>query len=325
MVSDTIGTRGPAAKADRFRTRIRIHIPNKYKLFLMALPFLVLVAVFSYAPLFGWLIAFFDYKPGLPLNSGNFVGFKWFRSIASNPVQTGEILRVMRNTVAMSLINIATSVLPVAFAIFLSEVRAVWFKKGVQILTTLPNFISWVLVYSFAFALFSVDNGFINQVLKNIGAIDRGIQFLATDKHVWLTMTAWHLWKGLGWGAIMYLAAIAGIDQELYEAAVVDGANRWDRIRFITWPSIKPTVVLMLILNCGSILNAGFDQIFNMMTDNVRNVIDIFDTFIYRYAFQMGQNLSLTIAAGMFKSVINFVLLLIANQSARWLGEESLL
>ena len=156
----------------------KINIKDKYRLFLMALPFLILTFLFSYLPLHGWLYAFYNYRPGIPLRENEFVGFYWFTSIISNPTQTAEVLRVLRNTFAMSTLGILTSVLPVIFAIFLSEIKLNWLKKTVQVLTTLPNFISWVLVYSFAFALFSTNTGFVNRILMQLRAIDGELIFL---------------------------------------------------------------------------------------------------------------------------------------------------
>ncbi|GHU18568.1 hypothetical protein FACS1894163_10720 [Spirochaetia bacterium] len=197
----------------------RAAVPLKYRLFLMLLPFIILTALFAYLPLYGWRYAFFNYRPGIPLKWADFVGFRWFASIVASEARRAEVLRVMKNTLAISGLGIATSWFPIAFAILLSEMRNIRYKKLIQTLTTIPNFISWVLVYSFAFTLFSVDAGLVNRVLMNLGLIDKGINFLLSGEHMWLKMTAWGIWKGLGWGAIMYLAALAGIDQEDHERA----------------------------------------------------------------------------------------------------------
>ena len=188
------------------------------KLFLLILPFLILTFLFSYFPLHGWIYAFFDYRAPLKLSQCEFVGFKWFRTLFSNSTQISQLVRVMKNTFAMSLLGIATSFLPVVFAVFLNEIKCKWFKNLVQTLTTLPNFISWTLVYAVAFSLFST-TGMANSVLQHLGLITEPIKFLDSGTHVWLKMILWSTWKGLGWGAIMYLAAIAGIDQEMFEAA----------------------------------------------------------------------------------------------------------
>lgn len=299
-------------------------ISPKYKLFLMAAPFLVLVFMFSYLPLYGWIYAFYNFRPGIPLDQTDFVGLQWFKSIFSNPTQTGEVLRVMRNTVAMSSLNIAASVLPVIFAIFLSEMRSARFKKSVQILTTLPNFISWVLVYSFAFMLFSVDNGLVNQILMNLGFIDRGINFLASDSHTWLRMSLWDLWKGLGWGAILYMAAIAGIDQELYEAARVDGAGRFRTIWHITVPGIMPTYFVLLLLTIANFINNGIEQYFVFQNAINKSNIEVLDLYVYNIGL-IGNNFSFATAVSMLKSVISVALLFFANSLSKIVRGESII
>jgi putative aldouronate transport system permease protein len=212
----------------------KFRIPGKYALFLMLLPFLLLVVVFSYLPLYGWIYSFFDYRPGFKLTADRFVGLRWFSILLTTSAQKTELVRVMKNTLGMSFLGIAFSWLPLAFAVLLNEVNLKGYKKLVQTATTIPNFISWVLVYSFAFMLFSVDSGFFNKLFKNLGFIEKDINFLFSDRNVWFSMLLWGIWKGLGWGAIMYLAAIASIDQELYEAARVDGARRFHLMRYIT-------------------------------------------------------------------------------------------
>ncbi|WP_224726273.1 ABC transporter permease [Paenibacillus vietnamensis] len=300
------------------------HIKSKHTLFLMALPFLVLVFIFSYMPLYGWIYAFYNFRPGIPLSETDFVGLQWFKSIFSNPTQTGEVLRVMRNTVAMSSLNIAASVLPVIFAIFLSEMRSARFKKTVQILTTLPNFISWVLVYSFAFMLFSVDNGLVNQILINLGIIDAGVNFLASDSYTWLKMALWDLWKGLGWGAILYMAAIAGIDQELYEAAKVDGASRFRSIWHITVPGIMPTYFVLLLLTIANFINNGLEQYFVFQNAINKDQIEVLDLYVYNVGL-LGSNFSFATAVSMLKSFISIGLLFFANSLSKIVRGESII
>jgi putative aldouronate transport system permease protein len=176
----------------------RLGLPQKYKLFLFLLPFLVLTTLFAYLPLAGWRYAFFNYRAGIPLKWADFVGFRWFLSILESPARRMEVVRVMKNTLGMSGLGILTSWLPVFFAIMLTEIKSVHYQKIVQTLTTVPNFISWVMVYSFAFMLFSVDAGLINRLLMDLGLIDKGINFLLSSDHIWLKMTAWGIWKGLG-------------------------------------------------------------------------------------------------------------------------------
>jgi putative aldouronate transport system permease protein len=297
--------------------------PGKYKLFFMALPFLVLTFLFSYLPLYGWRYAFYDFKPGIPLSESEFVGLRWFTSMVSNPTQIAEVMRVMRNTFAMSGIGVLTSFIPLTFAVFLIEIKSARFKKMVQILTTIPNFISWVLVFALAFTLFSTDGGFVNQVLKMLGIIDKPIQFLGSDSHTWLTMWLWSTWKGLGWGAIMYLAAISGIDQELYEAARVDGAGRFRMMWSITVPSLLPTYFVLLMLSIAGFLNNGMDQYFVFQNPINQNHIEVLDLYVYNIGIT-GGSFSLATAVSMLKSIVSIFLLFVANVMSKLFRGESI-
>ncbi|MBB6691323.1 sugar ABC transporter permease [Cohnella xylanilytica] len=298
-------------------------LPNKYKLFLMAFPFLVVTFLFFYLPIYGWIYAFYDYFPGIPLSKTPFVGFKWFRTIASNPIQTEEVLRVMKNTLAMSGLGIATSFFPVVFAILLTEVRTGWFRKIVQTLTTIPNFISWILVYSIAFTLLSVDNGLVNTLLVKLGIVDQGINFLASNSNVWGPMILWYWWKSLGWTAIIYLAAIAGIDQELYEAAEVDGASRFRKIWHITVPSLVPTFFVLLLLAIGNLVNNGIEQYFAFQNAMNKDTIEVLDLYVYNIAFS--NNFPFATVVSMLKSIISVFLLFLANGLSKWVRGESIL
>ena len=185
----------------------KFSMETKYKLFLMLMPFLALAAVFCYLPLWGWRYAFFDYKAGDTLSRDNFVGFKWFVELFKNPATVKDIVRVLKNTLGMSFLGILTSWVPMAFAMFLSEIKNTKFRGIVQTCTTIPNFISWVLVYAIAFALFSTD-GFISSIMVNCGIWDEGKNMLMDGSHTWLKMLGWGLWKGIGWNAIIYIASI---------------------------------------------------------------------------------------------------------------------
>jgi putative aldouronate transport system permease protein len=298
-------------------------VKNKYKLFFMALPFLILTFLFSYLPLHGWLYAFYNFRPGIPLVNTEFVGLLWFKSIAANPTQTGEVFRVLKNTLGISSLGIVTSVLPVAFAIFLVEIKTNWFKKAVQVLTTLPNFISWVLVFSVAFNLFSVDSGLINRLLVQFGLVDRGINFLASDSHTWLKMCLWGVWKGLGWGSIMYLAAIAGIDQELYEAARVDGAGRFKMMWHITVPGILPTYFVLLLLSIANFINNGMEQYFVFQNAVNKDHIEVLDLYVYNIGM-LGSNFSFATAVSMLKSLVSVFLLFVVNSLSKLFRGESI-
>ncbi|MFD1430861.1 MULTISPECIES: ABC transporter permease [Lacticaseibacillus] len=289
-------------KAKRKRSR---------RMWLLIVPFLVLVVAFSYYPLFGWVYAFFDYEPPIPLRDSQFVGMQWFKMMVANSTQVRQLMQVLINTFAMSLLNIATSFFPLLFAIGLNEIRNKHFRNIIQTLTTLPNFISWVLVYSIAFAMFST-NGMVNDLLQNLNVIAAPIKFLDSDSLTWIKMLLWSTWKGLGWGSIIYLASISGIDQELYEAARVDGASRFQLIRYITIPALMPTFFVMLMLSVSNFLNNGMDQYFVFQNAFNQTHIQVLDLYVYNVG--MGQNsLSYATAISMLKSLVSVALLWIVN------------
>lgn len=293
-----------------------------FRLFLMIVPFLVLVFLFSYLPLYGWIYAFFNYKPGRPLFSCEFVGWENFTMMFADKYAFQDIVRVMRNTFAMSFIGIITSPLPMIFAIFLAELKCMPFRKTVQTLTTIPNFLSWVLVYSVAYAMFSVNDGFVNRLLVDMGLIQEGINFLASSDHVWLSMWLWSTWKGLGWSAIMYIAALAGIDQEQYEAAEVDGASRMQCIWYITIPGLLPTYFVLLLLSIANLINNGMEQYFVFQNAMNKDYIEVLDLYVYNQGM-VGFNYSFATAISMLKSIISVTLLFVANSLSKLFRGES--
>lgn len=315
-----------ATKAKKQKTltqRSRKNNTQSKRLFLCLVPFIILCFLFSYFPLHGWIYAFFDYKPPLPLSKCEFVGLKWFKMLFANKTQVTQMIQVMKNTFAMSLLGILTSILPVGFAIFLNEIKCKWFKNLVQTLTTLPNFISWVLVYSVAFSLFT-DSGMVNTLLQNLGLITQPIKFLDSDAHTWLWMTLWNMWKGLGWGAIMYLAAIAGIDAELYEAAKVDGANRFQLMKNITLPALMPTFFVLLMMSVANFLNNGMDQYYVFQNSFNKEHIQVLDLYVYNIGMT-GSSLSLATAIGMLKSIVSVGLLTVVNFVSKKTRGESII
>ena len=293
------------------------------KLFLLILPFLILSFIFSYLPLHGWIYALYDYRAPLKLSQCPFVGLKWFHTLFSNPTQVSQLLMVLENTFAMSLLGIATSFFPVLFAVFLNEMKCKPFKNLVQTLTTLPNFISWTLVYSIAFSLFA-PSGMLNNVLMHTGCISEPLKILDSSDHVWLKMLLWGIWKGLGWGAIMYLAAISGIDQEMYDAARVDGAGRWQLICHITIPSLMPTYFVMLMLSVANFLNNGMDQYYVFQNSFNKQYIQVLDLYVYNIGMT-GRSMSLATAIGIMKSLVSVVLLTIVNVVSKKTRGESII
>ncbi len=307
---------GKPAKDEKFE------METKFRLFLMFLPFILLTFVFSYLPLWGWRYAFFDYKAGDTLSMENFVGFKWFQQLIRNRSTTRDILNVMKNTLAMSGLGIATSWVPMAFAIFLSEIKNDKFRRVVQTFTTIPNFISWVLVFAIAFCIFSTD-GFISSLMMNLGIWSEGRNFLMDGSNTWIKMLLWGLWKGLGWSAIIYIAGIAGIDQQLYEAAIVDGAGRFQKMWHVTVPGLMPTFYVLLLMAVAGILSNGMDQYLVFENSSNTAQIMVLDLYVYKMGIVKGA-IPLSTVVGMLKSVISVTLLYGANTISKVIRGETI-
>lgn len=290
------------------------------KLTLLALPFVIAVFIFCYLPLFGWSFAFFDYKPGLSLSQAKFVGLKYFRHMFE---YGNDIKRVLTNTLVLSFMSLATSILPVTFSILLNELRNQKFKKLVQSVITLPHFISWVIVYSLCFAIFSTD-GMFNNVMRILNITDKPNTVLSNSKYVWTFMTSLDIWKGLGWGTIVYLAAIAGIDSELYEAAIIDGAGRFRCIWHITIPSILETYIVLLLLSVGNLLSIGLDKYLNFKNPLNAAKIEVLDLYIYRIGL-MTHDYSFATAIGIAKSFVSITLLFTVNALAKKIRGASII
>ena len=281
------------------------------KLLLISIPFLLFVTAFSYVPLLGWSISFFRYYPGIPLNKLEFMGLKNFQLFFSNKDQ---VLLVLRNTFVLSGLILVTLPLPAGFAIFLNEIRGKWFKKTVQTFSTIPYFISYVLIYLAFVTLFSPSDGMINTLLvQKLHILKNPLNVLNNDKIAWTVQTLTYLFKNLGYSAILYLSAIAGIDTQLYEAAEVDGAGRFQKIWNITVPGLIPTFVVLLVLGLGNVLSgAGFEQYYVFGNAMVLDKLEVIDTYTYKMGMVQG-NYSFGTAMSMMKSVLSVGLLLISN------------
>ncbi len=288
------------------------HKKSEYILLLMALPFVLHTIIFYYAQLFGWAYAFVDYIPGKHIWEQDFVGLLYFERL----FQAGSRLVVaFRNTLIYGVLGIATSVLPVIFAIFLSEVKNTKVKKAIQTMTSFPNFISWILVYSLCFMLFSSDGQIIG-ILVRIGIIDNPTNLLANADIAYIFQTILTVWKGLGWSAIIYMSTISGIDSELYNAANVDGANRFQRMLHITVPAVLPTFFVLLVMSVANIANAGFDQYYMFYNPMVSEQLEVIPTYVYRIGIGSGE-ISLATAAGITQSLISVTLLFTVNKLAK--------
>lgn len=288
------------------------------KLLLLALPFVIFVFMFSYVPLGGWVYAFFDYRPGLSLADCQFVGLDVFAKIWQN---RDELFRVLRNTLVLSGMGLLSSPLPVIFAIILNEIKNSKFRKIVQTLTTLPNFISWIVVFTLAFAMFSSD-GMFNSLFRMMG-VDVTVNIMGNNKIAWTYMWALGTWKTLGWSAIIYIASIAGIDAELYDAAHVDGANRLQTILHVTVPGLYSTFFVLLLLAISNMLSNGFDQYFVFYNALTADKLEVLDYYVYKIGV-LTNDYPQSVALGMFKTIISVILLFSANTFSKRLRGQSI-
>ena len=291
-------------------------------LFLLLLPSLIWVILICYAPMTGLYMAFINYTPKgngyfADLASAQFVGFDWFKYFFST-----DFLIIMRNTLATSLLTLLFSFpLPIILAICLNEVKSAGVKKFVQTASYLPYFISWVIAANIFITFLSAD-GVINHLLMAIGFTDEQILFFQKGPYFWWIIAIANAWKVLGYNAIIYLAAVSGISQDMYEAADVDGATRVQKIWYITLPALKPTIMVLLILAIGGVLNTGFEQQLLMANDSILNYSDVLDTYAYRYGLKNGMY-SYGTAVGLFKSVVSFILVMGANSLSKKFDDDN--
>lgn len=282
--------------------------------YLMMIPGLVYYILFHFAPMAGTLIAFQNYNLMKGIWGSPWVGFDNFRVIFDNP----EFLHIMRNTLLISIYKIVGNMVPdVILALMLNEVRVLWFKRAVQTITYGPYFLSWVIVYGLAFSFLAPGSGLISTFVRDMGWGQ--IDLLTNQDFFRPMLVLTEIWKNTGFGAIIYLAALASINQELYEAAVVDGAGRWRQLWHISLPGIRDVFVLLLIIRIGGILDAGFDQVFIFLNARVYDVGDIVDTWVYRYGFERLE-FGVAAAMGVFKSLVGLVLVIGANRLAKKVG-----
>ena len=286
----------------------------------MFLPVVVYFVIFKYIPMAGIVIAFKDYKIKYGMFGSEWVGLANFTKAFATPT----FARSVTNTLTISGLKLLFGFpAPIILALMLNEVSHVRFKKTVQTITYLPHFLSWVVLAGMVQQLLSPNNGAVNAVLRDVFGVQKSIYFLGDNHYFRGTLVVTDIWKNVGWSSILYLATISGIDQALYEAATVDGATRWQCTRYITIPSLVSTIVIMLILNVGSIMDAGFDQVFNLYNSAVYKTGDIIDTYVYRYG--MGDmKYSLATAVGLFKNVIAFILVVGTNLITRRISGEGI-
>lgn len=281
--------------------------------------FVIYGIIFCYLPLGGWMMAFENYKPKDGIFHSAFVGLTKFKQLFSD----ATFLRVIRNTLAMGIINLVfTFVTAIAFAILLNEIHSKFAKKTVQTISYLPHFLSWIIVTGILHDALS-GTGIINELLVNLHIIKGPINFFAHPKYFWWIVAFANVWKETGWNAIIYLSAITAIDPSLYEAASIDGGGRWAKIRYITLPGIKPTMLILLLMNVGNVLNAGFEIQYLLGNGLVQSVSQTIDIYVLKWGISQG-DYALGTAAGIFKSIVSIILIIAANQLAKRAGEERL-
>ena len=292
-----------------------------WQLYLMLLFPLAMVIIFSYAAYPGLRMVFMDYKPAKGYAGSDWVGMKTFVKIFKD----ADFHRALKSSIAFNLMDLVVGFpVPIILALILNELRFPRFKKVTQTILYLPHFLSWVIIASVAYTMFRPSSGLVNIALMNWGVIDQGIPFL-TEKYHWaVTYLLVGVWAGMGWGTIIYLAAITGISGELYEAAMIDGANRWERMVHITLPGIKSTVVTLLIMNLGRLMGSNFERLDQFGNTQVRD----FQYQLAIYTFDKGLSggkYSMATAVGLFQSLVGLALVLLSDKFAKKLGEEGLL
>lgn len=285
---------------------------------LMVIPALLFIFIFSYIPMYGVLMAFQEYNLFKGFFDSPWVGFKHFKMFFDAP----EFWTVMRNTLVISSLKFFIGFpAPIILALMLNEVRKMAFKRIVQTVSYLPHFMSWVIVSGMVISILSTDNGSLNILMMKLKLIEEPINFLTLPEYFWAILVTTNVWKDIGFGSIVYLAAIAGVNPQLYEAAAMDGANRFKQIYLITIPSIMPVIIIFMILAIGDLLSAGFEDILLLGNDGIRTVSDVIDTYVYRIGIQ-NQRYSYATAVGLFKAIISVGLLALANYSARKSGNS---
>lgn len=286
-------------------------------LIITSIIFLVYGLIFYYIPLGGWVMAFQNYKPKTGLLHSKWVGLAKFKFLFDDD----KFIRVIRNTLAMGVLNLITTfIMAILFAILLNEVRNVLVKKGIQTISYMPHFLSWIIVTGILHDALSA-NGVVNEIIQACGGTP--IVFFGETRYFWPIVAFANVWKETGWNAIIYLAAITSIDPCLYEAASIDGAGRISKIFHITLPSIRPTIMILLLINVGNVLNAGFEVQYLLGNDLIKSVSDTIDIYVLNWGISQS-DFSLGTAAGIFKSVVSIILIVIANNMAKRAGEERL-
>ena len=307
--------KGMQSISDYFIILFKYIRKHKY-LYLMLVPMAAYYLIFHYAPMYGATIAFKRFNPMVGILGSPWVGLAHFKQLFS----LDKFYAVFWNTVRISFTRIIFGFpVPLIVALMLNEVKSNFFKRSIQTAVYIPHFISWVVLGGILVNLLSTQSGIVNGIITSLGF--PAIPFLTSDKFFVPTLVVSMIWKTFGWNTIIYLAALAGVDPQLYEAATVDGAGRWRQLFSVTLPCIQSTIIVLLILRIGGIMQAGFEQIFVLYHPGVYKVADIIDTYVYRMGLSEGR-FELATAVGLFKSMVNFIMIVLANRLARSWGEQ---
>ncbi|WP_159885780.1 ABC transporter permease [Paenibacillus puerhi] len=318
MPNHTALTRVPAAGNVYRKQKLRRLVRNRW-LYLMMLPGVLYFIIFKYIPMYGVLLAFKNYQPFLGFLNSEWVGAKHFVRFFGDPL----FWMLLKNTFILAVYNIVFFFpLPILVALMLNELRAAAYKKTIQTLIYIPHFMSWVVIVSIAYLFFTTEGGLVNEAIAYMGG--EKINFLLSPDWFRTFITAEVMWKETGWGTIIFLAALAGVDTQLYEAARMDGANRFRQLWHITLPAIRSTIIILLILRMGHFLDTGFEQIWLMLNAMNREVGEVFDTYVYSTGISQGQY-SYSTAVGLFKSVVGLILVAASNYLSKRFGEEGIL
>ncbi|MCA0755044.1 ABC transporter permease subunit [Paenibacillus sp. N4] len=315
-------TEGPQkARITLNRNRFWFKAFQQRYLYMMSLPFVIWIFIFSYVPVWGWLTAFQNYKPKDSIFDQKWVGFDNFIEL----FQDERFYIVLRNTLVMSTMGLIVGfTVPVIFALLINEMKGQLFKRSVQTISYLPHFVSWVVVAGLVYKMLSTDGGAVNQLLMWLNIIDQPIQFMAKGNLFWGIVTVSDLWKEMGWNSIIFLAAMAGIDPELYEASTVDGAGRFRKMWHITLPGIRTTFMVLFILSIGHLIGIGFEKQFLLGNPLVTDYSEVLDLYALKYGIQMSRY-SYGTTIGIFNSVVSILLVFIANGIYKRVTKESVI
>lgn len=285
-------------------------------LYLLGLPGALFFLIFKFAPMWGVVISFQNFSPFAGITGSEWVGLEHFERFFTNP----DFMLLFRNTMAINLLNLVLFFpLPIVLSLLLNELRSVVYQRVIQSIVYMPHFLSWVIISGLTFLMFAKGEGLVNKMLEGLGLTR--IDFLTNPDTFWGMLTLQSIWKECGWGTILFLAAMASIDPGVYEAAKIDGAGRLRQMWHITLPAIRNVIITLLILRLGHMLDVGFEQVFLMYNGAVSHVAEVFDTYVYRVGIQQGE-FSYSTAAGLFKSLVGLVLVIVANWISKKMGEE---